>query len=675
MTPQELTTLMLAVIVTTFIVGLVMLVWPLLNRRYSLVRARKLIAGRTKSANELEPAERRRITLEGLRNKPFLKEAANAYVNEWNACLIETRDRAIDARPLSAFLSPRQLLPRTANRRLGNSLPGILVALGILGTFLGLVQSLPAVSALDPTAETRTVPGAETPRPIVEGEAAGTPDSDGDGLAEFQQSVREIVLGLSLAFRTSIWGILASVVFIVIDRVAVHRLELAVNELSDEAGVHFPVISRAELARLQLDLFEKTGANIQTLGTDLSTALEGAIATHMRPAMEAIQGSVERLVTYSADEQVAGLQNLVERFTGSMHEALGAEFRELQTILASTVTAQREIGSGLTAFSGQIQESAAVQHRLIKETSRAAETLSGSLDRLETISGLLKDAADDVLNAGAQLEVSAEAATESQKAALEAQRELMRAADVHADAMSKARVDLEQAWAKAVEDATGAIEQIRQATGELTKGISDQLVKALQSFDSSLAETIARFGGTLAQVDGSISELPPAASAMKESAEEMTSRIAELQKTVVSLADLVRGILSENVADASTAAEKLEATLAETDRTVQGLARFSDSLDARLEVLDGMSENLSGMRTTAAEAITGVGTLSERMKQTETAIERLRVILDNDGASGALLGQLSEMSAGMKAIRELTTRLTEASTAPRPTFPFWRRQR
>ena len=226
--------------------------------------------------------------------------------------------------------------------------------------------------------------------------------------------------------------------FIVIDRSAVNGLELAVNGLSDEVGLHFPVISQAELARMQLDLFEVTGANIQTLGTDLSTALEGAIATHMRPAMQAIQGSVERLVSYSADEQIAGLQNLVERFTDSMHEALGDEFRELQTILASTVTSQREIGSGLTAFSGQIQESAAVQHRLIKETSRAAETLSGSLDRLETISGLLKDAAEDVLSAGAQLEVSAGAATESQKAALEAQRELMRAADVHADAMSQA---------------------------------------------------------------------------------------------------------------------------------------------------------------------------------------------------------------------------------------------
>ena len=96
-------------------------------------------------------------------------------------------------------------------------------------------------------------------------------------------------------------------------------------------------------------------------------------------------------------------------------------------------------------------------------------------------------------------------------------------------------------------------------------------------------------------------------------------------------------------------------------------------MEARLEVLEGLSKNLSGMHTIATEAMTRVGDLSERLNETGTAIERITLVLDDEGGSGSLVARLSEVSERLGSLRELTTRLTEASTATKSPFSFFRR--
>ena len=358
MDAEQLKTLMTSLIWAFFALGVLLLTTPLFLRRASISRVVKNI--RASHTDEVDTEHVRGAALEVLRTTAWLRHPATVFERVWRSAVPRERTTAVGAPPLSHYLAPQRMLPRLANRRLASALPGVLVALGILGTFLGLVQSLPAIGS----------------------------STSAEGSQQFQQLVDNVVEGMGLAFQTSIWGISLSVLFILIDRIGVDRLERAVIELSDAIAERFPVMSDAEVAREEFDLLQETSQNIQTLGTDLASALESALEAHMQPAMQAIQVSVDRLVSFSADEQVAGLQGLVEQFTASMNEALGSQFEELQDILTSTVRSQQDIDKGLKDFGSTIRASAEVQRTLIQETSRAAETLSGSLDRLELISGL-----------------------------------------------------------------------------------------------------------------------------------------------------------------------------------------------------------------------------------------------------------------------------------------------
>lgn len=564
-----------------------------------------------------EAQSRRNLLLRLLSSHRWLRPSVDAFDKKWRAALRVSSDAAIGDIDFLDHVSPEAVLPRMTNRHLSHAMPGILVAIGILGTFAGLVKGLPAVGSQEISASTDP--------------------------AQLSRLVNTITQSLGLAFWTSIFGISGSVIFLSIDRVLIQMLEGGVRKLSAIVGVVFPTVSEQELGRIQLGLLEEAAQNLKTMGTDMASALADAIAPafnkamtdHMAPAMTAIQESVEKLVKFSSEDQVAGLKGLVDRFVGSMNAALGGQFQELQGILNLTVESHRQLGTGLDSFSSSLKEFTEIQLRLVGETTRAAETLGSTLSRLEAISQSLAGAAGKVADAGILLNNSAEAATKAQEAALAAQRELLTAARGHSEAMSQARAELSQAWDKAIAQATGAIHQIQEATRELGEGIGDQLVKALQTFDGALAEVVQRFSGTLAQVDGSVAELPPAATAIKLACDGLKAQTEAMSETVAGIEKLVTGLVAENVDRATEAARQLS----------EGTVRAMEAA-ASLNLVPGQLRQLLEDMT---QASSGFSRASDTMQRMESSLQEI------GRASSPIQSHLSAISSAIDGGKPLSS--------------------
>jgi len=219
--------------------------------------------------------------------------------------------------------------------------------------------------------------------------------------------------------------------------------------------------------------------------------------------------------------------------------------------------------------------------------------------------------------------------------------------------MERARDDLMEAWDAAARQAQGTIHQIQEATRELSEGIGNQLVAALEKFDGALAETIDRFGGTLAQVDGSVGELPPAAAAMRESAEAMRNHSKEVEEGLNRLERMVTGLVADNVETAATAASDLKKSVDGARSTTADLRDLARGLSAAIQ---DVAHLRSSMKETegAVDRLSGhVSDLGDLMEGASAPLSRLAGALDGggDGSLRRLTAQLATATEQLEHLR------------------------
>ena len=130
----------------------------------------------------------------------------NHYWSEfWETVVINKdqsgKDQFFNTVDAEYFFNEENLISNHIDIRFYNALPGILTGLGILGTFLGLMFGL---SNLD----------------------FASADSN-----ELREGIAGLLSGATIAFSTSVWGMLSSICFNVLEKKCIKKLSLKVNDV------------------------------------------------------------------------------------------------------------------------------------------------------------------------------------------------------------------------------------------------------------------------------------------------------------------------------------------------------------------------------------------------------------------------------------------------------------
>lgn len=632
---DPLTFCSLAFIASVFLLSALFLLMPLWARTRQIKNVRRKCT-KLRPANAAAAETARSGILENLTSRRWLAASARDFDRKWRGSYLEDYAAAIGDFSLADFLHPANVVPRMASRQVAGVIPGILVALGILGTFLGLVQGLPALGSssqvFDPS--------------------------------QLSNLIGAITKSLSLAFWTSILGISCSVSFLFFDRMLIQRIENEVQWLSDIVAAAYPILPREELDRIQLNLIKNGVDTLRHLGTDLASNLANvitpafgkAVKTELAPTMQEVSRSLARLADLMGQTQIDSLKAIVEGAVGSMNTAMGAHLEGLTASIKTTVAAQQELNNALSAFHEQIDDSAARQIELSQRVSQAADALANSLDRLENVSAVLGTAAEQIAAAARTAEASAAAATESHRRAVEAQRELRDAVENETLSLKAAREDLVAAWNATVEHARSAISQIQEATRELGEGIGESLIKTLETFDGSAARIVSHFSGTLSQLDASIAELPPIAQALRDAGEQILSSSNASAAALEKLESLVAGRFSDTVREAMEASDRTIGAVENIQRTVAGTTALSDQLALSSQKL-----------MEAADAFIGVQSQTRRLAEVMERIQPHFHTMEEHlhTLAGSLDGPLSaQLNAIVEASRKIEPSLSRLGALP-----------
>ncbi len=235
------------------------------------------------------------------------------------------------------------LLDRVGMNFFNSGMSGTLTGLGILGTFLGLSMGLGAFS--------------------------------GDDIFTISDNVGSLLSGMKVAFHTSVYGILFSLVFNVVYR----SIMSDAYEVLDEF----------------LSVFRQTA---QPFGfkedENAATMLvyQAGMANSLKQMLELLKGN--------AAEQTAGVERIVDKFTAQMQTALDTDFQKLGNTLKSAGESQavsaKNAAEMVEAVTALVEVNRNVQEALLKVMERQ-EAFAGELaEQKKMLADACSDMSDEI---------------------------------------------------------------------------------------------------------------------------------------------------------------------------------------------------------------------------------------------------------------------------------------
>jgi biopolymer transport protein ExbB/TolQ len=370
---------------------------------------------------------------------PWGFDSFQEYKEAWSSSRVGDDEKACSPIRIRDFLTSEIVLDKIRNQRLANAIPGIFVSIGIFGTFLGLVLGLAEINP--------------------------------EEVEDMAKGVKSLIAGLSLAFSSSLLGILFSILFSFFYKVFISQLENTFFLFDESIGKFFPYHSSERFSGQYLETQIDIKHSMQTLATDIVTKLGPKIGEAIGAELNPLRYDFSLLLEKLQQNNSETSKGLVELFDNKFKEI----FKELSMIIKETTLVQSQIKDQMENFAESLQKNFKGQVELIEKTSRAGQILSDSLESLESISVQLKLSADHVVSAAILLEESSGKSKEGH----EILRETM---EKQISTLTKTREDLTASWENITDNTEGVVELMRLTIGELQEGVGTNLLKALESF-------------------------------------------------------------------------------------------------------------------------------------------------------------------------------------------------
>lgn len=314
-------------------------------------------------------------------------EAAHLW-EEFDETLVTDGPLTTNAVPAHEFFSPERLAPELQPGRLLGALPSVLTALGLLGTFIGLAVGLNGLNLGDTDVES------------------------------LRGGIETMVAGAALGFTASVWGVAASLVVTIIEKVLSGRLARRSATFQRDVDHYFEQHS-PEAALILIQGSTKSSAeSLESLHDRIGTALAASVRDLSVSMQDGVTKAIEAAVAPSmalladrASTQTAGVfENLVGRFAEGFKDMGREQAIELNRASEALTAAVTDLHSAIRTQGDAVAEQSATFRRELAELSLLTEELVTSLDgSTSALAQHLSTAAGDVERSSRSLAESATA--------------------------------------------------------------------------------------------------------------------------------------------------------------------------------------------------------------------------------------------------------------------------
>ncbi len=431
-----------------------------------------------------------------------LCEAWTEYLNS----RLFANDDYHNASPLEDYINEDSAIYEPGFATLADSVPGIMVSLGFLGTLIGIVMGL---SGIDMSNADVTM-----------------------------NSISSLLSSMRYAFTTSIVGVIASISFSLAQRWVQNGTRRALSEFQDAMRTEAHVVTVDPMTQITIYQQEQT-AQIQAIAEEITCHMADRMGSALDMALSPIRESLDNFITISTQEQLRGLDRIVNRFVDHMDEALSGQFKNLSAAIDETCRWHRETQETVR---GTIEGLNRVSRDIV-EIQQLSEALIVKFDGYISRLGAAQQLADESYGTMAAGVKNMELVARQQGGYIaqigQMQADFMREVNsfqTRMDSFTKSYVDNTNL-------STGALQKVSaelRASGEamkkngeqmiashqaFAKGVNDELQHAFGMFDANMDDIVKQLTYVIGSVRDSLAEVPQT---MGEASVQYADQMAQL---------------------------------------------------------------------------------------------------------------------------------------------------
>ena len=378
----------------------------------------------------------------------------------------------------SFFFSEDRLLGQYMNLRFWNSIPAILVGFGILGTFVGLVWGLIPFS-----------------------------DTDFQKTEEIKNAIEELLSGVSTAFVTSVWGMIASLFFNGIEKLAIGGVSSEIANLQRSLDKIFTLTVAQQIAFRQEEELAQQTAVLKSLFTDFGNDIKSAmregrqeilselnktveafsttILEQLRPILEKLMEAIEELRQQKEESSAEAIKELTEKFQDSLSASTVTQLEELAKTVGEASQSLKDLPDQISVMIASVQEQINETRRLLSETSHEQTAQMNSM-----IEGMINT-----------LQSVVDLAAKQTSEQLDQQMEKMK------DVSDESIQSLQTMITEMQQSITDTLKQQQEAIGKITSETAQVSTEATDRMSQVMDQITSRLGGTVQDAEDSISKL------------------------------------------------------------------------------------------------------------------------------------------------------------------------
>lgn len=481
------------------------------------------------------------------------------------------------------------------NIRLLNSAAGILVTLGLIGTFIGISAGL--------------------------GEISFT----GQNSSQLTQGITTLLSGAQVAFSSSVWGLFLSLLFNLFEKNLIQKLSVRVSNLQRVIDNLFEKKSSEEILAQSLSEERQQTIQLQTFNDDLvlrlGEVLDKSIQENFNPVLEMLIDAVQELTEFKRESATEALQNMIEEFKSSLTAGANSQLEELSGTLKQTAELLNQANEKTATDQEQMQ--LLLSNHLNEFEDRVDNIMNDVVESQRDLNGQQREALNGVLQS---LQNGVDKTDQHFKSLLEDTESSVNSNLVEIKNMFST---LSEDYEQNLKDLKSHFTSEKETMGEMIERINSQL-KAFDKSVSAMNDTSSNIKEILPILNSTTTNLKDSTNRFKESQEEFLSDISEYLIQTKSITSGNRELIDE-----------IRESLQETR---SHWSAYEDKFNGIKDDLSGVFDELSDGLTTYQEK-TRAGLVSS--------------LNEFDGIMGKSIGSLSTGIDELKEILESIEEKTE----------------
>ena len=322
--------------------------------------------------------------------REFLKEHIdkNTYVgkqwNEFDETLVLSHDgrklfNTVDA---SYFFNTHNLARGITDSRIISSAPGLLTGMGVLGTFIGLQLGM------------------------------GSLNLDFANVDDLTKTIIPLVKGATVAFSTSVWGILTSIIFNISEKAVEAYLRKKITYLQDEIDFLYPrIVEAQELVHINAHNLESRNT-MSKLAEQIGFSMQKALDASLGPAIKQLVEASKDLTEKQNLGSQKALTDLAERFIDAMSKEGEKQRENMESGASGLNEAITSVGLNMNEFmekfKSQLGEWKIEKQGQVELTKNIIEQGNSLSERSEQSQTALENTTTSINQAAVKLDNAAE---------------------------------------------------------------------------------------------------------------------------------------------------------------------------------------------------------------------------------------------------------------------------